>query len=200
MQISNIIAKWKNEYSSVWLNRFCMETLFCCLLIHHCSWFTLWVGRGAKNATFNMNLRFFRHQLVYPGRRGRLFGQPLLGWVIYLNREILIYYIHIEKYSPKSYVVNFRTQISSSQSEEQTMVFTREKYDTSSQNREWCFFTCEKNDTSNQKPRRCASFAPKFLPFIAACGAASHTFNEESFTQRVFLAKKVKKHFGNGVE
>ena len=102
MRISNIIAKWKNEYSSVWLNRFCMETLFCCLLIHHCSWFTLWVGRGAKNATFNMNLRFFRHQLVYPGRRGRWFGQPLLGWVIYLNREILIYYILTEKYSPKA--------------------------------------------------------------------------------------------------
>ena len=38
-----------------------------------------------------------------------------------------IYYIHTEKYSPKSYVVNFRTQISSSQSEERTMVFTRQK-------------------------------------------------------------------------
>ena len=37
------------------------------------------------------------------------------------------YYTHTEKYSPKSYVVNFRTQISSSQSEERTMVFTREK-------------------------------------------------------------------------
>ena len=36
------------------------------------------------------------------------------------------------------------------------------------------------------------SFAPKFLPFIAACSAASHTFNKKSFTQRVFLAKKVK--------
>ena len=46
------------------------------------------------------------------------------------------YYIHTEKYSPKSYVVNFRTQISSSQSEERTMVFTREKNDTSNQNRE----------------------------------------------------------------
>ena len=83
-----------------------------------------------------------------------------------------INYIYTAKYSPKSYVVNFRTQISSSQSEERMMVFTREK-----------------NDTSNQ---RCVSFAPKFLPFIAACSAASHTFNEKSFTQRVFLAKKVK--------
>ena len=73
------------------------------------------------------------------------------------------------------------------------MVFTREKNDTSNQNRERCFFTCEKNDTSNQKPQRCASFAPKFPPFIAACSAASHTFiNEKSFTQGVFLAKKVK--------
>ena len=73
------------------------------------------------------------------------------------------------------------------------MVFTREKYDTSNQNRERCFFTCEKNDTSNQKPQRCASFAPKFPPqFIAACSAASHTFKEKSFTQRVFLAKRVK--------
>ena len=36
------------------------------------------------------------------------------------------------------------------------------------------------------------SFAPKFRPFIAACSMASHTFNEKSFTQRVFLAKKVK--------
>ena len=89
--------------------------------------------------------------------------------------NIYIYYIHTEKYSLKSYVVNFRTQISSSQSEERTMVFTREK-----------------NDTSNQKPQRCVSFAPKFPPFIAACSAASHTFNEKSFTQRVFLAKKVK--------
>ena len=75
-------------------------------------------------------------------------------------KKIYIYYIHTEKYSPKSYVLNFRTQISSSQSEERTMVFTREK-----------------NDTSNQKPQRCVSFAPKFPPFIAACSAASHTFN-----------------------
>ena len=114
---------------------------------------------------------------------------------VFLNtggEDLFFYYIHTEKYSPKSYVVNFRTQISYSQSEERTMVFTREKNDTSNQNRERCFFTCEKNDTSNQKPQRCMSFAPKFPPFIAACSAASHTFNEKSFTQRVFLAKKVK--------
>ena len=73
------------------------------------------------------------------------------------------------------------------------MLFTREKNDTSNQNRERCFFTCEKNDTSNQRPQRCVSFAPKFPPLIAVCSAAaSHTFNEKNFTQRVFLAKKVK--------
>ena len=35
--------------------------------------------------------------------------------------------IYAENYSPKSYVVNFHTQISSTQSEERTMVFTRDK-------------------------------------------------------------------------
>ena len=57
-------------------------------------------------------------------------------WIFYIyvngidpryRYSIPVYYIHTEKYSPKSYVVNFRTQISSSQSEERTMVFTREK-------------------------------------------------------------------------
>ena len=110
-----------------------------------------------------------------------------------MTLSIQLYYIHTENYLPKSYVVNFRTQMSSSQSEERTMVFTREKNDTSNQNRERCFFTCEKNDTSNQRPQRCVSFAPKFPPFIAASSAASHTFNKKSFTQRVLLAKKVKK-------
>ena len=66
-----------------------------------------------------------------------------------------LHYIHTEKYSPKSHVVNFRTQISSSQSEEGTMVFTREKNDTSNQNRERCFFTCEKNDTSTEATEVC---------------------------------------------
>ena len=53
-------------------------------------------------------------------------------------------------------------------------------------------FTSEKNDTSNRKPQRCVSFAPKFPPFLAACCAASHTFEEKGFSQRVFLVKKVK--------
>ena len=72
------------------------------------------------------------------------------------------------------------------------MVFTRERNDTSNGNRERRVSTCEKNYTSNQKLQRCVSFAPKFPPFIAACSAPSHTFNEKSLTQRVFLAKKVK--------
>ena len=96
----------------------------------------------------------------------------------------LYYYIHTKKYSPKSYVVNFRTQISSNQSEERTMVFTCEKNDTSNQNGERCFFTCEKNDTSKQKPQRCVSFAPKFPPFLAACSAASREkFYSKSFSR-----------------
>ena len=72
------------------------------------------------------------------------------------------------------------------------MVFTRQKNDTSNQNGERCFFTCEKNDTSNLKPQRCVSSAPKFAPFITAGSAASHVFNDKSFTRTVFLAKKVK--------
>ena len=84
-----------------------------------------------------------------------------------------IYYIHTEKYSQKSCVVNFdtiRKWVLVNQRSE-LWFFTREKSDTSNQNREWCFFTCEKNDTSNQKPQMCVSFAPKFPPFLAACWA-----------------------------
>ena len=44
-----------------------------------------------------------------------------------MNSVSVIYYIHTEKYSPKSYVVNFYTKMSSSQSEKRTMFFTREK-------------------------------------------------------------------------
>ena len=105
---------------------------------------------------------------------------------------MFIYYIHTEKYSPKSYVVNFRTQISSSPSEERTMVFTREKNNTSNQNRERCFFTWEKNDTFNQKPQRWASFAPKFPPFIAACSAAGTHSMRKVLLKEFFSLKKWK--------
>ena len=60
------------------------------------------------------------------------------------------------------------------------------------QRSEQCFFWCEKNDTSNQKPQRCASFAPKFPPFIAACSAASHTFNEKVLLKEFFSLKSEK--------
>ena len=68
------------------------------------------------------------------------------------------------------------------------MVFTREKNDTSNQNRERCFFKCEKNDTSNQKPKRCVhEFRAKISAFSCRLvSAASHIFEEESFSQRVF--------------
>ena len=102
-------------------------------------------------------------------------------------RHVTVYYINNEKYSPKSYVVNFRTQISSSQLEERTMVFTGKKNDTSNQNRERCFFTCEKNDTSNQKPLRCVSFAPKFPPF--------HTHWTRKVLLKEFVSQKKWKTF-----
>ena len=54
-------------------------------------------------------------------------ANTLISKFTYNTLIIIFYYIHTEKYSSKSYVVNFRTQISSSQSEERTMVFTREK-------------------------------------------------------------------------
>ena len=60
-----------------------------------------------------------------------MFSHSFLSEGVKYNKELMtnkyVYYKHTEKYSPKSYVVNFRTQISSSQSEERTMVFTRAK-------------------------------------------------------------------------
>ena len=55
----------------------------------------------------------------------------LVSYLIDTDTDIVFYYIHTEKYSPKSYVVTFHTQISSSQSGERTMVFTGEKNDRS---------------------------------------------------------------------
>ena len=42
-------------------------------------------------------------------------------------RHITVYYINNEKYSPNSYVVNFRTQISSSQPEERWFSHLKKK-------------------------------------------------------------------------
>ena len=85
--------------------------------------------------------------------------------------------------------------MSSSQSEEWTMVFIREKkWYVQSESRTMFFHMWEKWYVQSEATvrTRCVSFAPKFPPSIAACSAASHTFNEKSFTQRVFLSKKVK--------
>ena len=78
--------------------------------------------------------------------------------------------------------------MSSSQSEEWTMAFTREKNNTSNQNRERCFFTCEENDTTNQKPQKSVSFAPKFPPFLAACWTSLRThLRRKVFRKEFFL-------------
>ena len=108
--------------------------------------------------------------------------------------DMMIYYIHTEKYSPKSCVLNFDTQMSSSQSEEWTMVFTREKNDTSNQNRERCFFTCEKNDTSNQKPQRCGwvSRQNSRLFLQLAERRFAHIRGEKFFSKSFFSLKKWK--------
>ena len=113
------------------------------------------------------------------------------------------YYIHTEKYSPKSYVVNFHTQMSSSH-----------------QRSERCFSHVKKkirpiriaNDVNFSmirliRSRRCVSFGTKFPPFIGACSlqrprfaSSSQTFNEKRFSPRAFLFKKVKNISEIGVE
>ena len=118
-------------------------------------------------------------------------------------RGKIMYYIHTEKYSPKSYVVNFHTQMSSSL-----------------QRSERCFSHVKKmirpiriaNDVNFTMVRlirshRCVSFAPKFPPFIGACSlqrprfaSASQTFNEKRFSPRAFLFNKVKNISEIGVE
>ena len=115
----------------------------------------------------------------------------------------IVYYIHTEKYSPKSYVVNFHTQMSSSL-----------------QRSERCFSHVKKmicpiriaNDVNFTmirliRSRSCVSFGPKFPPFIGACSlqrprfaSASQTFNEKRFSPRAFLFKKVTNISEIGVE
>ena len=56
--------------------------------------------------------------------------------LVLVTVKFLFYYISTEIYSLKSHVLNFRSEISSGQSEERTT-----------------FFTCEKNRSSNQKLR-----------------------------------------------
>ena len=89
--------------------------------------------------------------------------------------------------------------MSSSQSEERKIVFTREKNDTSNKNRERYFFTCEKNDTSDQKPQSCASSAPKFPPVIGAFSLQRRfaDIQREKFFSKRLSRKKSEKHLGN---
>ena len=62
------------------------------------------------------------------------------------------------------------------------MFFTHEKKkDTTNQKRERYFFMCERNDTSNEKPKRCVSFAPKFLPFTCTGYAGFRTHSTRKF-------------------
>ena len=100
--------------------------------------------------------------------------------------------MHTEKYSPKSYVVNFHRQMSSSQSEERTMAFTRAKKDTSNQNREGCFLRWGKNVTSNQKPQRCVSFAPNFRLFLQVAATLPTNSTRKVFLEEFFLSKSEK--------
>ena len=104
--------------------------------------------------------------------------------------------MHTEKYSPKSYVVNFHRQMSSSQSEERTMAFTRAKKDTSNQNREGCFLRWGKNVTSNQKPQRCVSFAPNFRLFLQVAATLPTNSTRKVFLEEFFLTKS-ENNFGN---
>ena len=103
-------------------------------------------------------------------------SQDVLSPVGYSQTKDLLCTVYTEKYSPKSYVINFHMQMSSSQSEEQRWFSHMKKNDTFNKNCERCFFPCEKNDTSNQKPQRCVSLVPKFLPFIGACSFADREF------------------------
>ena len=104
---------------------------------------------------------------------------------------ILLYYIHTEKYSPKSYVVNFRTQlVLANQRSERWFSHVKRMIPPIRIAND--VFSRVRKVIRPIRSHRGAGFAPKFSPFIATCSSASHTFNEKSFTRRVFLAKKVK--------
>ena len=113
------------------------------------------------------------------------------------SMPLYIYYIHTGKYSPKSYVVNqvvnFRTQTSSSQSEERTMVFTREKMIRPIRIANDVFHVWEKGYVQSEATEVCEFHAkiPAFYCSLQRCFVHIQRY-EKSFTQRVFLAKKVK--------
>ena len=108
-------------------------------------------------------------------------------------------YRHTEKCSPQNVCRKFSyvKWVLANQRSERCFSHVKKKIYVQSESRTM-FFTCEKNDTSNQS-QRCASFAPKFPPFIGACSlqrprfaSASQTVNEKSFSRRVFLVQKWK--------
>ena len=107
------------------------------------------------------------------------------------TKIITLYYIHTEKYSPKSYVGNFRTQISSSQSEEWTMIFTRKKMIRPIRIANDVFPSVRKMIRPIRSHRGVWVSRQNSL-LLLQLAAPLHTFNVKSFTQRVFLAKTVK--------
>ena len=111
----------------------------------------------------------------------------------------------LHTYPLKSYVVNLQCKwVLANQSsgrcfshvkiKKQKQKQKQTKNDTSNQNRVRLFFTRERNDAFDKKPQRCVSFAPKFPPFIGACGlqrlcfeVTSQIFKEKRFSPRFLL-------------
>ena len=105
-------------------------------------------------------------------------------------------------YSLKSYVVNLQCKwVLANQSSGRCFSHVKikkqkqkqTKNDTSNQNRVRLFFTRERNDAFDKKPQRCVSFAPKFPPFIGACGLQRLCF--EVTTSQIFKEKRFSPRF-----
>ena len=118
---------------------------------------------------------------------------------IFTCENNMFYYIHTEKHSQKSYVVNFRSQISSSPSEERTMVFTREKNDTSNRNRERCFSRVRKMIRPIKSHRGVWVSRQNSRLFLQLAGPL-RTHSMRTVLLKEFFSLKSEKHFGNGVE
>ena len=101
------------------------------------------------------------------------------------RRNKTVYYIHTEKYSPKSYAVNFRTQISSSQSEERTMVFTREKWYVQSESRKMFFHVLEKWYVQSEATEVC-EFRTKIPTFYCSFQRRFAHIQREKFYSKSF--------------
>ena len=107
----------------------------------------------------------------------------------------MIYYIHTEKYSAKSYVVNFRTQISSSQSEERTMVFTREKWYVQSESRKMFFHVLEKWYVQSEATEVC-EFRVKIPAFYCSLQRRFARIQREKFYAKKKKVKTFRKWSG----